>query len=74
MTCSGVDADDLSAGSAQRGQQETGELGDGDDVDLEGLPPLLGRAVLDGSDGADAGGVDEHVEALDAGDRSGEGA
>ena len=71
---SGVDADDVAAGGAQRGQQEAGEFGDGDDVDLEGLPPLLGRAVLDGAEGTDAGGVDEHVEAVDAGDGVGEGA
>ena len=63
----------MAAGGAQRGQQEAGELGDGDDVDLEGLPPLLRGAVGDGAERADAGGVDEHVEPVDAGHRVGEG-
>jgi hypothetical protein len=50
---SGVNADDLAAGGAQRGQQEADELGDGDDVDLEvsaatARPGCLRRCPADG--------------------------
>src|SRR4051794_17301086 len=56
-----------SAGSRMRVSSATATT-----LTLDGLPPLLRRALLDCAQRADAGGVDEHVEAVDVGDGVGE--
>ena len=64
----GVDQDHPTAGGAQRGQHQPGQLGDRHDVHLELLPPGVGGGVGDGAEQPDPGGVHQHVEPGDARD------
>ena len=64
VACAGADEYDGAAGGAKSGKQRAGELCGGDDVELEGLAPLLLFGSLQWAFGGDGCRVDEAVDAL----------